>query len=71
MGPEECLEPNEEYNTCGSACPDTCGDILNLNTPKPCTHQCVVGCFCKQGYVLENEEPISRCIEARECYSTA
>jgi len=70
-GLEECLEPNEEYNPCGSACPVTCGDILKLNPPKPCIHICVDGCFCKQGYVRENEEPTGRCIEAKECHSVA
>jgi len=64
---KKCSEPNEVYNLCGSACPTTCGDILNTNLPKLCTLQCVIGCFCEQGYVRENERPTSRCIKAEEC----
>jgi len=53
---------NEEYRTCGPACPSTC----TMPLPKPwCTRHCAVGgCFCKDGY-LKNEENI--CIHAKKC----
>ncbi len=63
----QCTEPNEIYNLCGSACPTTCGDILGTNTPKPCTLQCVIGCFCEEGHVRENERLTSRCIKEENC----
>ena len=62
---------NEIYNLCGTSCPLTCGDILNINPPKPCTHECVVDCFCKEGYVRESEEPTSPCIKENECTANA
>ncbi|VDM48107.1 unnamed protein product [Toxocara canis] len=42
-----------EYSTCGTACPEKCTDG---GMPGPCTMQCVAGCFCKQGYVLQWEQ---------------
>uniref|UniRef100_A0A182NIS5 TIL domain-containing protein n=1 Tax=Anopheles dirus TaxID=7168 RepID=A0A182NIS5_9DIPT len=57
--PTECGE-NAEYNECGTACPETC-DTPFPNT-KLCINKCVPGCFCKDGYVLnENGECILRC----------
>ncbi|KAG4065111.1 hypothetical protein HA402_007508 [Bradysia odoriphaga] len=44
-----CLKSNEEYTTCGTACPLTC-DNYN-NPPTFCTKQCIIGCVCKPGYV--------------------
>ncbi|XP_067133096.1 tenascin-like [Centruroides vittatus] len=45
-----CSQPNEYYNSCGSACPPTCENYgKNLNCPKVC----VQGCFCKEGYVRD------------------
>lgn len=52
---------DEEYRTCGSACIPTCAMPL----PKPwCTRQCAVGCYCKEGY-LRNEQNV--CIPAMKC----
>ncbi|KAG8584190.1 hypothetical protein GDO81_008724 [Engystomops pustulosus] len=50
---------NQEYETCGSACPPTCTD------PEEgvCTDQCVPGCFCIKGYVKLGEG----CIEKAKC----
>ncbi|CDW58569.1 Chymotrypsin-elastase inhibitor ixodidin [Trichuris trichiura] len=44
--------PNEQFTSCGTACPLTCEDVKNP-TPKACTLQCVPGCFCKEGYALD------------------
>uniref|UniRef100_A0A348G6B0 Chymotrypsin inhibitor 1 n=1 Tax=Odontomachus monticola TaxID=613454 RepID=A0A348G6B0_ODOMO len=41
---------NQEYTTCGSACPPSCISKPN----QACTLQCVVGCQCKQGYLLKS-----------------
>ncbi|KAF4442660.1 chymotrypsin-elastase inhibitor ixodidin [Fusarium austroafricanum] len=46
---------------CGTACPLTC------KSPKerPCTKQCVQGCFCKKGLLL-NEET-GKCVKPKDC----
>eukprot|EP00486_Rosalina_sp_Unknown_P000472 CAMPEP_0201565154 /NCGR_PEP_ID=MMETSP0190_2-20130828/4046_1 /ASSEMBLY_ACC=CAM_ASM_000263 /TAXON_ID=37353 /ORGANISM="Rosalina sp." /LENGTH=525 /DNA_ID=CAMNT_0047982299 /DNA_START=52 /DNA_END=1629 /DNA_ORIENTATION=- len=59
--PTECGE-NEEYQTCGTACPAICGD----DAFGPCTMQCVTGCFCKTGYILDEED--GECISDDECF---
>jgi len=62
--PPKCGE-DEEYRTCGSACIPTCAIPL----PRPwCTRQCAVGCYCKEGY-LRNEENV--CVPATRCKSAA
>lgn len=58
--PMQCPE-NELFKPCGSACAPTC------NNPHPgpaCTRQCVIGCFCKDGY-LRNSNGI--CVESNKC----
>ncbi|XP_060825209.1 chymotrypsin inhibitor-like [Bombus pascuorum] len=56
---QEC-GPNEEFNSCGSACVDTC--------EKPaspiCTMKCVIGCQCKPGFVRNKE---NKCVLTRNC----
>ncbi|GIY03103.1 zonadhesin [Caerostris extrusa] len=52
---------NEEYNECGSACPDTCA---NLGKPQFCTLQCVPGCNCKRGMVKNDK---GECVDPQEC----
>jgi hypothetical protein len=64
-----CFEPHETYTSCGTACPLTCEDVINSNTQKLCTLQCVPGCFCQKGFVRENEEETSRCVKVEDCYS--
>jgi len=52
---------DEEYRTCGSACVPTC----DMPIAKPwCTRQCSVGCYCKEGY-LRNEQNV--CVPATKC----
>ena len=49
------------YTTCGTACPATCE---NVNGPVlACTEQCVVGCFCPAGKVLNGDT----CVAPSEC----
>ncbi|XP_062512712.1 uncharacterized protein LOC134188563 [Corticium candelabrum] len=58
LPPPKC--PNGSvYNTCGTACPLTCDDPH----PRPCTKQCVRGCFCPTGMLQRN----SMCVTPDEC----
>ncbi|RVE47999.1 hypothetical protein evm_007311 [Chilo suppressalis] len=57
---EECPQ-NEEYLLCGSACPFNCTDPVG---PVLCSDDCVEGCFCKSGY-LRNEN--GTCVTADTC----
>ncbi|XP_037041481.1 zonadhesin-like isoform X4 [Bradysia coprophila] len=57
----KCRLPNEEYSTCGTACPDTCD---NYKKPRACTLQCVEGCFCKSGFVRNNK---GLCVPPCDC----
>ena len=43
-----CSIPGQVYTECGSACPPTCADL-----DPTCTHQCVPGCQCPCGTVLQ------------------
>ncbi|KAH0948343.1 hypothetical protein HN011_009229 [Eciton burchellii] len=51
---------NQEWKSCGTACPPTCS---NPN-PQICTLQCVIGCQCKNGYLLN---PSGHCVLPSEC----
>lgn len=48
------------YEECGDSCTLTCQD---LNVEGPCKPQCIEGCRCPQGQVLENNEciPLGMC----------
>ncbi|XP_037944076.1 chymotrypsin inhibitor-like [Teleopsis dalmanni] len=56
-----CPNENEEPTICGTACPPTC--------EKPqvelCTFQCIVGCRCKNGYILRNST--KECVLPEDC----
>lgn len=63
MTAPECPS-NEVFQTCGTACPATCAKPH----PSPvCTKNCVIGCFCKQGY-LRNAKGV--CVPAANCDAT-
>ncbi|CAG2172717.1 unnamed protein product [Oppiella nova] len=56
--------PNEVYNSCGTACPDTCETVVKGNKGlMTCTMQCVSGCFCRDGLVRDG----SQCVSAETC----
>ncbi|XP_070504619.1 keratin-associated protein 10-4-like [Chironomus tepperi] len=45
-----CQIPNMIHKDCGSLCPLTCENP----DPQVCVEVCVIGCFCKDGYLLHN-----------------
>ncbi|EAU76572.1 AGAP006253-PA [Anopheles gambiae str. PEST] len=59
--PKKCGE-NEIYQRCGTGCERTCdnGDTWD----KPCKAACVDKCFCKDGF-LRNEN--GKCVRAWHC----
>ena len=61
-----CLGAHQEYLTCGSACPLACNDVRQARYYKPCTYQCIQGCFCKRGYARRTH-PRSQCIPDWRC----
>lgn len=58
---KKCPKPNEIWNTCGTSCPEYCGE------PKPqiCIEMCVAGCECRKGFV--KERTTGKCISRRRC----
>ncbi|XP_071563543.1 serine protease inhibitor swm-1-like isoform X2 [Temnothorax nylanderi] len=52
---------NQEWTTCGSACPPSCNSQPN----QPCTLQCVIGCQCRQGFLLNSS---GNCVHPSQCY---
>nr|XP_033341270.1 chymotrypsin inhibitor-like [Megalopta genalis] len=56
---EQCDE-NEEFTSCGIACPPTCGKP----EPRSCTKNCVIGCQCKAGYLRNSA---GACVTSQEC----
>jgi len=58
---DEKCGPNAEFLTCGSACAPDCA---NQEPAAFCTRQCVIGCFCKEGF-LKNRK--GECVPTREC----
>lgn len=53
---------NEEFQTCGTACPETCKNYANCH--RPCIEKCVKGCFCKPGYVRADD---NTCVLKSQC----
>ncbi|XP_063367819.1 zonadhesin-like [Cydia amplana] len=58
-----CLQEHEEYQSCGSSCPDNCANYKNPD--RICTMQCVAGCNCKKGYVRNLKN--GTCIKPEQC----
>ncbi|KAH7310711.1 hypothetical protein B0I35DRAFT_439569 [Stachybotrys elegans] len=56
---QRCV-PNAVWLECGTACPPTCAEP----NPENCTTQCVVGCQCVEGFVL-NE--VGLCVTLDQC----
>ncbi|CAF1126665.1 unnamed protein product [Rotaria sordida] len=56
-----CVGAHQEYQMCGSPCPLTCSNVRHVRYFKPCTYQCVQGCFCKRDYTRRSH-PRSHCI---------
>jgi hypothetical protein len=52
---------NEDFKSCGTACPATCA---NPHPSPVCTRNCVIGCFCKEG-LLRNDQGV--CVAAANC----
>nr|XP_042894714.1 zonadhesin isoform X7 [Parasteatoda tepidariorum] len=57
--PHTCSK-NEVYKKCGTACPETCAK----RGIRPCTKQCVPGCFCRDGFVRNSE---NKCVNPEKC----
>ena len=58
-----CRE-DEEFSKCGSSCPPSCKDLFYPHQFKPCTLQCVSGCYCKKG-VYRTED--GKCVKPEQC----
>ena len=52
-----CPIEGQEYTECGTACPPTCKTPI----PFPCTAECVNGCQCPAGTVLDEQN--NTCVE--------
>ncbi|CAF4115673.1 unnamed protein product, partial [Rotaria sordida] len=55
---------NKVYNQCGSSCPPSCKDVCYPQKRKPCTLQCVSGCFCKKDLYRTDD---GKCVKPEEC----
>ncbi|XP_061410675.1 SCO-spondin-like [Lethenteron reissneri] len=54
-----------QYLECGSACDASCGSLaLELSARVDCSEQCVQGCSCPPGSVLDYE---GRCVPPEDC----
>jgi len=62
--PDMC-PPGMEFQECGTACPAAC----NERGIRPCTLQCVIGCFCSSGTVLLSTNS-SVCVRPENCPPT-
>jgi len=60
---EERCPSGMHYTSCGTACPDRC----NKTKPPFCTKQCVPGCVCDEGLVLDDN---GTCVDRALCNET-
>lgn len=61
---EGICDENEQYSTCGTACPKTC---QSLKEPQVCVDMCVQGCFCRDEFVRDNVT--NKCVPIADCPS--
>ncbi|CAF1077448.1 unnamed protein product [Adineta steineri] len=57
-------DENEEYKSCGTICRKTCNDLDSTSMKKCYNDSCNEGCYCKEGYVLDNN---GDCVKPEEC----
>ncbi|PIC30613.1 hypothetical protein B9Z55_021799 [Caenorhabditis nigoni] len=57
---QRCSGKNQVWSDCGSACPARC----DQKEPVMCPAVCVAGCFCKEGYILNDK---GQCVKNCEC----
>ena len=57
----KCTVEDQEFTMCGTACPPTC----EAPNPGLCTEQCVIGCQCPKGLILDEEN--DRCVMKKDC----
>jgi hypothetical protein len=58
---KDACRDNEEYKECGLTCPPTC----QAPVPSCANNCCGKGCFCKEGYILEDVS--QECVAADQC----
>ena len=54
---------NQVYSDCGTACPAKCAERL----PLLCDSICMEGCFCEEGYSLDENEDCVPCLIILNC----
>ncbi|XP_054153592.1 SCO-spondin-like [Oppia nitens] len=59
-----CDPVKQEYQQCGTMCPDTCQDVVSSGI-KACVLSCRSGCFCKEPYVLDKKD--GQCVNKSTC----
>nr|P0DM55.1 RecName: Full=Venom peptide SjAPI; AltName: Full=Ascaris-type protease inhibitor; Flags: Precursor [Scorpiops jendeki] len=62
---QKCSSKNEEFQQCGSSCPETCANHKNPE-PKSCAAVCFVGCVCKPGFIRDDLKG-SICVKPEDC----
>jgi hypothetical protein len=58
---QQCSSPDEVFTECGSSCARSCRD---LSADLVCKEECVPGCQCPDGKVLNYA---GRCVAPTEC----
>lgn len=64
LEPQAC-PANQVFKECGTACPITCNNYKN--PLQLCTEECVIGCQCESGYVLNTYGTDGSCCKPEEC----
>ena len=58
---QQCKNPGEIFNECGSSCAKTCRD---LSSDTQCNEECIPGCECPENEVLDEN---NRCVPVTKC----